>query len=240
MSEPRLGDLISIQLIVPIRTSSGDAPDPERLPTDGLRHGNDEQGQFLAAYTSIELFGEFGPPGSDQVSMQARDLFERAEHAGQRLVVDPGTPSHIEVPQGVLPFLAAGIDPSSPEAMRARRPLGELPPLEAPADIPEPFGPELLRSLGELPQVDRAWLLRAGQAWTAGIQLVPEATLTDFDEVRNRLHAVASEHLGSRRELAVTDLRVPSLREAYDEVAAPFYVAHRPSKGLLSRLFGGS
>lgn len=239
MSEPRLGDLLNRQLVVPIRTSSGETPDPERVPTDGLRHGTDEQGPFLAAYTSPELFAEFGPPGSDQVIVPARDLFERAEHAAERLVIDPGAPSQIEVPQGVLPFLAAGIDPSSPEAMRARRPLGELPPLEAPADVPEPFGSELRRSLGELPQVDRVWLLRAGQAWTAGIQLVPQATLGDFDEVRNRLHALAGEHLGSRRELAVTDLRAPSLRAAYDEVAAPFYVAHRPSKGFLGRLFGG-
>jgi hypothetical protein len=60
----------------------------------------------------------------------------------------------------------------------------------------------------------------------------------DFDAVRNKLHAVATEHLGSRRNLAVTDLRAPSLREAYDSVAAPFYVAPPPAKGFLSRLLG--
>jgi hypothetical protein len=122
--------------------------------------------------------------------------------------------------------------------MRARRPFGELPPLEAPADIPEPFGPELRRALTELPQVKRAWLLRAGQAWTVGIEMVPEAELGNFDEVRNKLHALAAEHLGTRRNLAVTDLRAPSLREAYDSVSAPFYVAAEAPKGFLSRLFG--
>ncbi|HEX5397330.1 MAG TPA: hypothetical protein VFX74_09635, partial [Candidatus Limnocylindria bacterium] len=77
-----------------------------------------------------------------------------------------------------------------------------------------------------------------GRAWTVGIQLSPEAELGDFDEVRNRLHAVASDHLGSRRELAVTDVRAPSLRDAYDQVAAPFYVMHQRPKGFLSRLLG--
>ncbi len=238
MSEPRLGDIVSHHLIVPIRTSSGESPEPDRVPTDGLRHGNDEEGSFLAAYTSPELFGEFGPPGSDHIELAARDLFERADDASERVVIDPGSPSQILVPTGVLPFLAAGIDPNSPEAMRARQPFGDLPALEVPGDIPDPFGEELRRSLGELPQVERAWLLRAGKAWTVGIRLGPEAELADFDEVRNRLHAVANEHLGSRRELAVTDLRAPALRDAYDEVAAPFYVAHHASKGLLSRLFG--
>ena len=239
MSETRLSDIVARRLIVPIRTSSGESPDPERVPTDGLRHGTDEQGSFLAAFTSPELFGEFGPPGSDHIELAARDLFGRADDAGERVIIDPGSPSQIQLPRGVLPFLAAGIDPNSPEAMRARQPFGDLPALEAPGDIPEPFGEELRRSLGELHQVERAWLLRAGRAWTVGIQLRPEAELGDFDEVRNRLHAVASEHLGSRRELAVTDVRAPSLRDAYDEVAAPFYVVHEGPKGFLSRLFGG-
>ena len=238
MSETRLGDIVSRELIVPIRSSSGESPDPERVPTDALRHGRDDNGSFLAAYTSLELFGEFGPPGSDHVELSARDLFGRADDAGERVVIDPGSPSQLEIPVGVLPFLAAGIDPNSPEAMRARRPVGDMPALEAPGDIPQPFGDELRRSLGELPQVARAWLLRAGKAWTVGIQLRPEAELSDFDEVRNKLHALASEHLGSRRELAVTDLRAPSLREAYDEVAAPYYVVHEGPKGFLSRLFG--
>lgn len=239
MTEPRLSDIVTRRLIVPIRSSSGETPDPERVPSEALRHGNDEQGTFLAAYTSAELFGEFGPPGSDHIELAARDLFGRADDARERVVIDPGSSSQIDVPPGVLPFLAAGIDPNSPEAMRARRPFGELPALEAPGDIPQPFGEELRRSLGELPQVARAWLLRAGRAWTVGIQLRPQAELADFDEVRNRLHAVASEHLGSRRELAVTDLRAASLRDAYDEVAAPFYVAPEGPKGFLSRLFGG-
>lgn len=239
MSEARLSDIVAGRLIVPIRTSSGESPDPERVPTDGLRHGTDEQGSFLAAYTAPETFGEFGPPGSDHIELAARDLFGRADDAGERVIIDPGSPSQIQLPRGILPFLAAGIDPNSPEAMRARQPFGDLLALEAPGDIPEPFAEELRRSLGELRQVERAWLLRAGHSWTVGIQLRPEAELGDFDEVRNQLHAVASEHLGSRRELAVTDVRAPSLRDAYDEVAAPFYVVHERPMGFLSRLFGG-
>lgn len=239
MSETRLGDIVSRELIVPIRSSSGESPDPERVPTDALRHGRDDDGSFLAAYTSLELFGEFGPPGSDHVELSARDLFGRADDAGERVVIDPGSPSQLEIPVGVLPFLAAGIDPNSPEAMRARRPVGDMPALEAPGDIPQPFGEELRRSLGELPQVARAWLLRAGTAWTAGIQMVPDAVLGDFDAVRNRLHAVATEHLGSRRLLAVTDLRAPALLATYDATAAPFYVRRDEHKGILGRLFGG-
>jgi hypothetical protein len=57
--------------------------------------------------------------------------------------------------------------------------------------------------------------------------------------VRNRLHALANEHLGGRRELAVTDLTAPSVREAYETVSGPWYVraAEKP-KGMLGRLFG--
>ena len=89
-----------------------------------------------------------------------------------------------------------------------------------------------------LPHVERAWLLRAGTAWTAGVQLHPDALLADFDAVRNRLHAVATEHLGSRRLLAVTDLRAPALLDTYNATAAPFYVRQGERKGILSRIFG--
>ena len=135
--------------------------------------------------------------------------------------------------------LTVGIDPSTPEAMRARRPYGELPPLEAPSEVPQPFGGELQRELSELPQVGRAWLLRAGTGWTIGIQLVPEADLGAFDEVRNRLHAVAAEHLGGRRELAVTDLAAAPIREAYESIAGAWYEKSPDKpKGILGRLFG--
>ena len=63
--------------------------------------------------------------------------------------------------------------------------------------------------------------------------------ITFRDEVRNRLHAIATEHLGSRQQLAVTDLRAPALRERYDSVSAPFYVRRVPRGGFLSRIFGG-
>jgi hypothetical protein len=238
--EPRLGDLLQATLLVPVRSSSGESWDAARVPDDALRHGADESGPFLAAYTSEQLIDEFGPPGSDRVAFPARDLFARVEGAGERLIIDPGSPAQVDVPAAVLPFLAAGIDPTSPDAMAARRPHGELPPLEPPADIPDAFGEALRVTLGELPQVARAWLLRAGRAWTMGVEMASSGTLADYDEVRNRLHALATEHLGSRRDLIVTDLRAAPVREAYDAVAAPFYVAAQKSRGgFLSKLLGG-
>lgn len=239
MTEPGLGDLLQMALVVPIRSSSGQAVDPSRVPVDGMRHGTDGGGRFLAAYSSTESYRQFGPQGSDAIELPARDVFARAEAAGERVVIDPGAPAELEVPAAVLPFLAAGIDPSTPEAMRARRPYGELPPLEAPTDVPQPFGGELQRELTELPQVDRAWLLRAGRSWTIGILMIPQADLAAFDEVRNRLHALATDHLGGRRELAVTDLGAASVREAYESVSGPWYVAapEKP-KGFLNRIFG--
>jgi hypothetical protein len=238
--EPRLDALIDADLLVPIRSSSGEMPEASALGVDAFRHGTDDAGErFIAAFTAPDVLTDFGPPGSDHVRMAARDLFERAEAAQERVVIDPGAPSQVEVAVGVLPFLAAWIDPNRPDALRARRPLGGLATLEVPEQIPDPFGRELRAALQDLPQVERAWLLRAGTSWTAGIQMVPDAVLGDFDAVRNRLHAVATEHLGSRRLLAVTDLRAPALREIYDATAAPFYVRRDEQKGLLSRIFGG-
>ncbi|HYN64122.1 MAG TPA: SseB family protein [Candidatus Limnocylindrales bacterium] len=239
MTEPGLGELLDMTLVVPIRSSSGQAVDPTRVPVEAMRHGTDDGGRFLAAYTSPDAYREFGPPGSDAIELPARDIFMRAEAAEERVVIDPGAPSQLEVPAAVLPFLAAGIDPTTPEAMRARRPYGELPPLEAPTEVPQPFGGELQRELTDLVQVDRAWLLRAGTGWTVGIQLVPEADLASFDEVRNRLHALASEHLGGRRELAITDLSAAPVREAYESVEGPWYVRQPDKpKGIFGRLFG--
>jgi hypothetical protein len=238
--ESGLDELLAAQLLVPIRSSSGDVLDPSRLAPSALRHGTDDRGaRFLAAFTSRETFAEYGPPGSDHVVMPARELFERADRLGERVVVDPGGPTEVDVPVGVLPFLAAGISPNRPDALRARRPLGEMLHLEAPSDVPQPFAGELRRTLGELPQVERAWLLWAGAAWTIGIQLVESAGLAEFDEVRNRLHALATEHLGSRRMLVVTDLQAPSLREQYAAIAQPIHEVRRDSKGFFARLFGG-
>lgn len=240
MTQAGLGELLALDLIVPVRSSSGDAvEDPGRLPLEAMRHGSDAKGRFLAAYTTPERYFEFGPPGSDAVEVGARILFERAAEAGERVVIDPGSPAQIEVPEAVLPYLAAGIDPTSPEAMRSRRPFGELPPLELPSEVPEPFGSTLQRELAALPQVEVAWLLRAGTGWTLGVLLDEAVALPEFDEVRNRVHAVASEHLGSRREVAVTDLRAAPVREAYEAVGGPWYV--RPPekpKGIFSRLLG--
>jgi hypothetical protein len=240
LEEPRLDELIDADLLVPIRSSSGEMPDASRLGVDAFRHGTDDAGErFIAAFTAPEVLAEHGPPGSDHVRIAARELFERADAAQERVVIDPGAPAQVEISVGVLAFLAAGIDPNRPDALRARRPMGGLATLEAPEQVPDPFGRELRAALEDLPQVERAWLLRAGTSWTAGIQLLPDAVLGDFDAVRNRLHAVATEHLGSRRLLAVTDLRAPAVREMYDATAAPFFIRRDGQKGLFSRLFGG-
>ena len=237
---PRLDALLDVDLLVPIRSSTGAAPQPERLSVDAYRHGVDaDGGRFIAAFSTPATLAEFGPPGSDHVWLPARELFERADAAQERIVVDAGAPSEIEIAVGVLPFLAAGIDPNRPDALRARRPVGEAPALAPPDDLPEPFARAVRDALSELRKVERAWLLRAGEAWTAGVQLDRDAVLGDFDAVRNRLHAVATEHLGSRRLLAVTDLRAPSLREEYDATAAPFYVRESGRRGFLGRIFGG-
>jgi hypothetical protein len=236
---PRLDALLEAELLVPIRTSGGASPDPGRLGPDAYRHGVDEGGaRFIAAFSDSAALEAYGPPGSDHVRVPARELFERAEAAHERVVVDPGAPTQLEIAVGVLPFLAAGIDPNRPDALRARRPVGGVPLLLVPDEVPEPFGAELRAALTDLSQVQRAWLLRAGDAWTAGIQLAPDAVLGDFDAVRNRLHALATEHLGSRRALAVTDLRAPSLREEYEATAPPFFTRQPEKRGLLSRLFG--
>lgn len=237
---PRLDALIDADLLVPVRSSSGVTPAAAALTADSFRHGTDEDGErFIAAFTSPQSLAEYGPPGSDSVRLPARDLFHHADAAQERVVVDPGAPTQVEIAAGVLPFLAAGIDPNRPDALRARRPLGDLPTLEVPEQVPEPFGRELRAALEDLPQVERAWLLRAGTAWTAGIQLRADALLGDFDVVRNRLHAVATEHLGSRQLLAVTDLRAPVLREMYDATAAPYYARTGARKGFFGRIFGG-
>lgn len=236
---PRPEALVDATLFVPVRSSSGDSPNPESLSIEAFRHGTDDAGErFLAAFSSPETLAEFGPPASDHVQLRGRDLFARADDAHARVVLDPGAPSQLEIPSGLLPFLASGIDPNRPDALRARRPVGDLPSLEAPGDVPEALAAALRSALDALPQVERAWLLRAGEGWTAGVQLVPDAVLSDFDAVRNRLHAIASEQLGSRRLLAVTDLRAPSLRDIYDATAAPFYVRAPRRRGLLDQLLG--
>lgn len=239
MTDTTLGALLSLELIVPIRSSSGGPVDRGRVAVEAIRHGTDERGRFLPAYTSPEAYIEFGPPGSDAVELAARELFIRAETAGDRVVIDAGSPGQVEVPAAAMPFLAAGIKPNTAEAMPARRPYGGLPALEVPAEVPEPFGSELRRELTKLPQVAQAWLLRAGTGWRLGVLLAPDAELYHFDQVRNRAHAVATKHLASRRELAVTDLRAQPVREAYEAAGDSWYI--RPPdklKRFLGRLCG--
>jgi len=229
--------LLDRELLIPIRSSSVEWVDPSRIAVESMRHGTDDQGRFLAAFTDREALAVLGPSGSDAISITGRELFERAERADERVIVNPGSPDQAEVLAGVLPFLLAGIDLATPGALRARRPLGGLPPLEVPATVPEPFGSQLRGALAELPAVERAWLLRVGTAWTVGIALDARAPLAEFDAVRNRLHALASELLGSRRDLIVTDLRAPALLAHYEATAAPFYEP-AAQRSFLSRLLG--
>lgn len=235
---PRLDELADATLIVPIRSSGGATPNPELLDAGDVRHGSTDSGErFVAAFSTADAFDRHGPSGSDRVSMPAQRLFELARRAGERVVVDPGAPTQVDVPAGVVPFMAAGIDPNRPDALRARRPLGDTPSLWA-EPVPEPLADALRAALIGLPQVERAWLLRSGAGWTAGIGMRRDTGLSDFDQVRNRLHAVATEALGSRRALAVTDLSAPALREQFAAVADPFYLAAQPETGFLTRLFG--
>jgi SseB protein N-terminal domain len=236
---PRPEALSDATLLVPVRSSTGRTLHADDVSMESFRHGTDDAGErFLAAFSSDEAFTAYGPPASDRVPLQGRDLFRRAQEAGVRVVVDPGAPTQVEIASGVLPYLAAGIDPNRPDALRARRPLGDSPDLAPPGDVPDGLADALREALEALPQVERAWLVRAGDGWNIGVQLVAGAVLGDFDAVRNRLHAVATEQLGSRRLLAVTDLRAPSVRETYDAAAAPFYVRRDERRGFLARLLG--
>ena len=240
MTEPGLGELLEMSLVVPIRSSTGQAVDPlprtGRLDAPRRRRGRPLPGGLhLARIPSASSARRAATRSSCRPATSSRE--PRRPASGWSSI--PAAPAQIEVPAAVLPFLAAGIDPTTPEAMRARRPYGELPPLEAPNEVPQPFGGELQRELAELPQVDRAWVLRAGTGWTVGIVLADGADLASFDEVRNRLHGLANEHLAGHRDLAVTDLSAAAVREAYESVAGPWYV--RPPekpKGIMGRLFG--
>lgn len=237
---PPLRELLDIDLIVPIRSSSGESPDPERVATDAMRHGTDPDGaRFLAAFTGEETWSEFGPPGSDAVRLPARALFERADAVQEPVIIDPASPGEVKIGPALLPFLAAGIDPNTPEALRARRPVGDLPDLAPAGEVPSAFAEALRSALAELPAVTRAWLARLASAddtWTLGVDFAADAGLGDFDQVRNRLHSVANEQLGSRRRLAVTDARSSALRAEYEATGAPFYTRAEPKRSFFDRL----
>lgn len=246
MADPALGraleELRDAELLVPVRSSGGRALDAEGVAADEMRHGTDESGRFLAAYTTGRLLEEFGPPGTDHIRIRGDRLLALAAAAGERVVVDPGAPEQRELAAELVAALAGGPPVGVPAAPRpAPRPLRRgvpLPELSAPDEVPPALADALGGALEALPQVDRAWLLRRGEGWTIGVQQAPEATLSDFDEVRNRLHAVATEQLGTRRLLAVTDLRAAALRRRYAELADPFY-ERGSSRGILGRFFGG-
>src|SRR5690606_9654922 len=49
----RLDALLDADLLVPIRSSSGEMPDSQRLTAEAFRHGTDGDGErFIAAYSS--------------------------------------------------------------------------------------------------------------------------------------------------------------------------------------------
>lgn len=227
-----LRQLLGRELAVPVRSSTGRRLEATDLPLSAMRHGGDERGSFLAAYSDPQRMARYGPPGSDWVLLSGRDFLEQARRAGERVVLDPGAPAQREVPLAIV----ASLTGSAAEAARQ----GAQPPpavLTDPGEVPDSLATALRATLEELPHVHRAWLLRRGEGWTIGVQPAPTSPLSDFDEVRNRLHAVATEQLGTRRLLAVTDLRAPSLRDQYHAVAPAFYERVKRS-GLLDRLFG--
>ena len=143
---------------------------------------------------------EFGPPGSD--TSGCRHATSSSAPMRRR---SASWSTRARRPQVEIAVGRAAVPRRRHRSEPARRPAraptrsATCPRSRSPDQVPEPFGRELLAALTDLPQVERAWLLRAGTAWTAGIQLVPDALLGDFDAVRNRLHAVATEHLGSRK-----------------------------------------
>ena len=244
MAEPALDraleELRRAELLVPIRSSSGRELDAAGVPVDEMRHGTDSAGRFLAAYTDQRLLDEYGPPGTDLVRIRGAALLELAAAAGERIVIDPGAPQQREVPSEIV-VSSRGAPATHALPPPVRRPA-PLPELSAAGEIPRGLGDAIRAALDALPQVDRAWLLRRGDGWTIGVLQAHDATLSDFDEVRNQLHAVATEQLGTRRLLAVTDLRAPTLREQYAAVAPPFYErdgGHGRRGGILGRLFGG-
>ena len=246
LGDGRLDELLGTELLVPVRSSGGRELDAAGVPLDEMRHGSDQAGRFLAAYTDESLFREYGPAGSDLIRVWGRELIKMAAAAGERILVDPGAPEQRELPAELVARTAAAADasprltgPGAPGTTAAgfRRPPPP-PELSPPGDVPATLPSALRSSLEQLPQVERAWLLRRGEGWNIGIQQSRDATLSDFDEVRNRLHAVGTQQLGTRRLLAVTDLRAPSLRRQYAAMAPPFY-ERAGRRGLLDRLFGG-
>ena len=229
-----LRHLLVRDVVVPVRSSGGSRLEPTDVSLDEMRHGTDDRGRFLAAYSDAHQLARYGPPNSDWITMPAQDLLDAADRGDERVVLDPGSPEQREVPVGV----ATGAPP--PERSVTRPSIvapPAPPPLAAPGDVPEGLATALRAALEQLPQVERAWLVRRGDGWTIGVQQERSAALSAFDEVRNRLHAVGTEQLGTRRLLAVTDLRAPSLRAQYEALAAPLY-ERGARKGLLGRLFG--
>ena len=210
---PRLDELHRANLVVPIRSSSGGRR-PWRVGPDAFRHGADGRRALHRGLPAPSL-REFGPPGSDHVRCRPATSSSAPRRPASAWSSTP-------VPRRRSRSPSACCRSWPPGSIRTDRTPCARAARSAPAAArgsrrsPRAVGAELRAALRDLPQVERAWLLRAGDAWTAGIQLGPDAVLGDFDAVRNRLHAVATEHLGSRRALAVTDLRAPSLREEYD------------------------
>ena len=62
---PRLDALLDAELLVPIRSSSGEVPDAERLGPEAYRHGTDEAGErFIAAFSDPAALATTGRPAA--------------------------------------------------------------------------------------------------------------------------------------------------------------------------------
>ena len=105
--QPRLDALIDADLLVPIRSSSGEAPDPNVIGVDAFRHGTDADGErFIAAFTAPDVLRELshgvaegaldidlelvrehqdGPQAIGELMRQLRSPFRNLPHPGSSL-----------------------------------------------------------------------------------------------------------------------------------------------------------
>ena len=240
---PRLDALIDAELLVPIRSSSGAVAGPRALvDADAFRHGTDDEGErFIAAFTSPDVAGRVRPARQRQrPHAGARPVRARRCGAGARR----GRPGRADAGRDRGRRAAVpGRRHRSEPARRAARPSAAGRPAAARGARPGARAVRPRAARRPRPTCRRS----SARGCCAPARRGPRASsscrtrvLGDFDAVRNRLHAVATEHLGSRRLLAVTDLRAPVLRDMYDATAAPFFVRRSSEKkSIFGRIFGG-
>ena len=136
----------------------------------------------------------------------------------------------------VFVAIAATTAAASPRKRPAPTPDARPKPAEPappPAPLPAP-APEMPWSVG----VPLAVQARANALYDEGNQLfVQQAHAPALEKYKQAL--ALWDHPLIRFNLAVTDLRAPSLRDRYDSVAAPYFVRKPRKGGLFSRLLGG-